>query len=79
MKASLDDYLKRGGTKLAIANAWGKSRQTFNDYMNKRPKSEGYRFTVWFNPVSPSHVWKFAINRRSVPERVEFDLLDDQA
>jgi hypothetical protein len=76
LKASLEKYLKRGGTKTAIAKGMGKTLQAFNRFLEFRPNEE---FEVHFNPVSPNHVWKFVIKARKHPEVIVFDKMREES
>ena len=55
MVRSLPEYLTRGGTKSAIAESWGKTRQQVGNLVKDSPEN----FLVEFNPLNPKRVLKF--------------------
>ncbi len=71
MIRALPEYLSRGGTKSAIAEAWGKSPQ----YIGLLTNSEPDMFFVEFNPLNPKNVlklWKRGY-KKTIDDEVYFD------
>ncbi len=72
MIRTLPEYLKRGGTKSAIADQWGQSRQEVGRMTKINPEI----YKVEFNVMNPKQVLKFwrQESKKTVPEKVFFDV-----
>ena len=71
MKKTLPEYLRRGGTKTAIAECWGVSRAHVSAITKEDPAS----FIVDYNVMNPRRVNRFSQKEIIVkkPARVLFD------